>query len=95
MDSNPSQMSYSLKLWSTYLDSTQSFRYTVNVYVMSWCLFHRSPDVSDLVETFPSLGQSLMDIKNYDGDNFVDTFDLNFTCESVSSSCNHSHLHCT
>ncbi|XP_064386075.1 probable E3 ubiquitin-protein ligase HERC4 isoform X2 [Halichondria panicea] len=38
-----------------------------------------SPDLSDLVETFPSVGHGLEELLKYDGDDFTSTFDLNFT----------------
>ncbi len=39
----------------------------------------RTPDLSDLAETFPSVGHSLEELLKYNGDNFTTTFDLNFT----------------
>ena len=39
----------------------------------------RNPDLSDLLETFPTVGHSLMDVVNYEGNDFVKTFDLNFS----------------
>lgn len=40
---------------------------------------HRSPNLSDVIETFPSVGHSLQQLLDYEGDNFATTFYLNFT----------------
>ncbi len=50
--------------------------FLITIYLSPPC---RTPDLSDLAETFPSVGHSLEELLKYNGDNFTTTFDLNFT----------------
>lgn len=46
-------------------------------------ILYRSPDLSDLLETFPSVGHSLKQIMDHQRDNFTDTFNLDFTVRQL------------